>query len=118
LKQDPELDLLRVVRGPSLFAAAMLAIIRSATRPRGLRPMLMSSAAMIPYCLAASTSKGNGLKVVASTRCTRMTRRARSTASTAEWTPAESSARLTVLVASSDGSSSRASSWEWTSWQR
>jgi hypothetical protein len=48
-----------VVKRGSLFAAAMLAIIRSATRTRGLRPMLMTSAAMIPYYRAASASKGH-----------------------------------------------------------
>jgi hypothetical protein len=37
-----------VVNRGSLFAAAMLAIIRSATRPRGLRPMAITSAAIIP----------------------------------------------------------------------
>src|ERR1022692_2080249 len=59
-----------VVNRGSLFAAAMLATIRSATRPRGLRPIAITSAAIIPYCRAASTSNGSGLKV-ASTRCTR-----------------------------------------------
>jgi hypothetical protein len=63
----------------SLLAAAMLAIIRSAMRPRGLRPALITSAAMTPYCRAASASNGRGLKV-ASTRCTRKIRWARSLA--------------------------------------
>src|SRR6266851_8706839 len=39
-----------VVNRGSLFAAAVLAIIRSAARPRGLRPMAITSAAIIPYC--------------------------------------------------------------------
>jgi hypothetical protein len=51
-----------VVNRGSPLAAAMPAIIRSATRLRGWRPLAITSAAIIPYCLAASTSNGSGLK--------------------------------------------------------
>jgi len=57
-------------------------------RPRGLPPMLMASAANIPYCREASTSKGSGLDVASTPRWTRTVCRARSSALGAVWTPA------------------------------
>src|ERR1017187_1034279 len=86
------------------FAIAVDAIIRSAIRPRGLRPAISTAAATRPNARAAAASKGSGSKVASACWSTLM-RRARSAGPSARCGPVESSAKVTALITISVGKS-------------
>jgi hypothetical protein len=91
---------------------AVAAIMRSVARRRGFRPTASTAATTRPYARAASASNGMGSNSC-SARCSTSSRRARSAASKYEscsssgrtsWGPADSSASVTALIATSSGS--------------
>ncbi len=94
--------LFRVTSGRS-SARAVAAISRSANLRQGWRPWSTTAACIRPYARADRMSNGIGSNV-ASVRCRRSCRRARSEVSVVAEGPAESSANVTVDIATSAGS--------------